>query len=591
MGHGYSRRQVLVSSGAAVAGAVTTGIATGTAAAEERGGSGRRLPWILDAVMCNPGESVPLTAFDDLQRLRDYGFNGKIVTEWHPPSTAITYDSLDPEIFPQDSDERVWVETNAGRIDARIRQIRAAGLKALYFIDIVTLPNRLVDRYADKILDSEGRINLDYEETRRIHRVMLAEIFDRFPDLDGLVVRTGETYLPAVPYFRGNNPVTRGADSHVILLDILRDEVCVKRDKLLFYRTWSFDAFTTSPDYYLDVTDRIEPHPNLIFSIKHTAGDFLRTYEFNPTLTLGRHPQIVEVQCQREYEAKGAVPDYVMNGVIDGFEEYPEDAGRRGLADIRDHPNFQGVWTWSRGGGWRGPYIPNEMWCDLNVYVASHWAQDVDRTEAEVFGDWMRRAGLKGADRDRFRRLALLSATGTLYGKYTGLFTMANPFWMRDQFIGGSDDQLKADFERIRSQGQIDTAIQEKADAVATWREVARLARNIQLPDPADRDYLRISSEYGLRLYTAVHHAWAVMLKGVEGDSTGTYDVAAIREHLAAFDTAWLSYLGLREHPQCPTLYEPYAFGAQDVNGLYHSDRDRGAKPTLDHYRAIVGDG
>ncbi|MET8947060.1 hypothetical protein ABZX30_26700 [Streptomyces sp. NPDC004542] len=591
MRQGYSRRQVLAGGGAAVAGAATAGLATGTASAGERDAGGRRLPWILDTVMCNPGEGVVLTAFNDTRRLRDYGYNAQVVSEWHPPSAAITYDSLAADILPQGSDERTWVETNAGRIEARIRQIRAAGLKALYFIDIITLPKRVVDRYASQILDSSGRINLDYPQTRAILRVMLAEIFDRFPDLDGLVVRTGETYLPGVPYFRGNNPVTRGADSHVILLDILRDEVCVQRDKLLFYRTWSFDGFTTSPDYYLSVTDRIEPHPNLVFSVKHTAGDFLRTYKFNPTLTLGRHPQIVEVQCQREYEAKGAVPDYVLNGVIDGFEEYEGNTGPQGLAAIKDHPNFQGVWTWSRGGGWRGPYIPNEMWCDLNAYVAAHWARDVDRTEEEVFGDWMSRAGLKGADRDRFRRLALLSATGTLHGKYTALFTMANPFWMRDQFIGGSDGQLKADFERIRREGLTDTAIREKADAVETWREVARLARGIHLPDRADRDYLRISSEYGLRLYTVVYHAWAVMLKGVEGDGSGTYDTAAMREHLAAFDTAWQAYQQLHEHPQCPTLYVPYAFGGQDANGLYHADLTRGAKPTLDHYRAIVGDG
>lgn len=123
----------------------------------------------------------------------------------------------------------------------------------------------------------------------------------------------------------------------------------MKRDKLVFYRTWSFDGFAKDPDYYLEVTDPIAPHPNLVFSVKHTAGDFLRTYAFNPTLTLGSHPQIVEVQCQREYEGKGAHPDYVLNGVIDGFEEYGSTTGPRGLADIADHPTFQGLWTWSRG--------------------------------------------------------------------------------------------------------------------------------------------------------------------------------------------------------------------------------------------------
>ena len=39
---------------------------------------------------------------------------------------------------------------------------------------------------------------------------MLREVFARFPGLDGLVVRTGETYLQNVPFHTGNNPITEG---------------------------------------------------------------------------------------------------------------------------------------------------------------------------------------------------------------------------------------------------------------------------------------------------------------------------------------------------------------------------------------------
>ena len=60
---------------------------------------------------------------------------------------------------------------------------------------------------------------------------------------------------------------------------------------------------------------------NWRFSIKHTALDFWRHVKVNECLTRGKHPQIIEVQCQREYEGKGAYPNYVMDGVINGFEE------------------------------------------------------------------------------------------------------------------------------------------------------------------------------------------------------------------------------------------------------------------------------
>jgi hypothetical protein len=103
----------------------------------------------------------------------------------------------------------------------------------------------------------------------------------------------------------------------------LRDEACVQRNKMVIYRTWDFGYnFHVNPQYYLKVTDAIEPHPNLIFSIKHQAGDFLRMTPFNPTLGIGRHRQIVEVQCQREAYGKGAHPFYVGDGVINGWEEY-----------------------------------------------------------------------------------------------------------------------------------------------------------------------------------------------------------------------------------------------------------------------------
>jgi hypothetical protein len=36
---------------------------------------------------------------------------------------------------------------------------------------------------------------------------------------------------------------------------------------------------------------------------------------------IGNHAQIVEVECQREYEGKGAHPNFIAQGVIDGFPE------------------------------------------------------------------------------------------------------------------------------------------------------------------------------------------------------------------------------------------------------------------------------
>lgn len=64
------------------------------------------------------------------------------------------------------------------------------------------------------------------------------------------------------------------------------------------------------PQYYLNVSDPIDPHPLFYFCIKHTAGDFWRFSDFNEQLAIGKHAQVVEVQCQREFEGKGAYPTY-----------------------------------------------------------------------------------------------------------------------------------------------------------------------------------------------------------------------------------------------------------------------------------------
>jgi len=55
------------------------------------------------------------------------------------------------------------------------------------------------------------------------------------------------------------------------------------------------------------MTDQIEPHDLLYFSIKHSIADFFRPAIWNPSLGVGKHAQIVEVELQREYEGKGQI--------------------------------------------------------------------------------------------------------------------------------------------------------------------------------------------------------------------------------------------------------------------------------------------
>jgi len=412
---------------------------------------------------------------------------------------------------------------------------------------------------------------------------MLREIFKRFPDLDGLVIRTGETYLQNVPYHTGNNPIINGPECHIKLLKILREEVCEKLDKEVIYRTWDFGNFHIDPDYYLSVTSRIEPHPNLVFSIKHTEGDYHRTFQFNPTLGIGNHQQIVEVQCQREYEGKGSHPDYVIKGVINGFEEYNGTSGNKGLIDLVDNKNFRGIWSWSRGGGWVGPYISNELWCDLNAFVISAWANDPSRSEEEIFHDYTKKLGLTGEDAGKFRELCLLSAKGVLRG-HNSLVHPVNVWWTRDQFLGGLD-LLEEDFRDIIEAGQTGQVLDEKQECVEIWKRIVQLAGEINSGDPEFQSYVRISSEYGLYKYSIIQQGWIIMLKGLEGEISGQWDKESIHEAINQYDRLWHDFRKLKaENEQCATLYKPFSFVFEPPS--YHGDQ--GMQQSVDRYREIA---
>ena len=558
--------------------------------------------YILDMVHNNPGEPLTKTAFNDPVFLKNNGYNGLVMNDFTFVHAAITYDSFDKRIFPEGSEARAWVLAAASKVKENIRRAHAAGIKVYYFTDIIVLPKRLVELYKDQICDDKGRISFERPFTIELHRKMLNEVFDTFPDLDGLVIRTGETYLNNVPYHTGNNPITNGPESHVKLINLLREEVCVKRNKTVFYRTWSFGGMHDDPDYYLKVTNRIEPHPNLIFSIKHTQGDYHRTFNFNPTLGIGKHHQIVEVECQREYEGKGAFPNYIGEGVINGFEEYSGISPQKGfksLEEIKKTKQFAGVWTWSRGGGWVGPYIQNEFWCRLNAYVISNWGKNTTLNEEQEFNKFMDQEKITGSSRTAFRSLCMLSAKAVLRGHESALSSFDKDWvwWTRDQFLDGTRydlDSLQkgmpktgilfAAFEKLYGKGELFTVVKEKDEAVRIWKDIVSLSQKIVLPNEADQHYLLTSSMYGLLLHKVISSGWHVMALGFEGDNTGHYDLKAMREFIKEYDLAWSEYKQLKVQRQdCATLYQPYAFlyKAPDYHGL------TGLQSSIDHYRKI----
>lgn len=465
-------------------------------------------------------------------------------------------------------------------------------MKAYYATDIIILPKKLVELYKDEICDEKGRISFEKPKTWEIHRIMLNELFDRFPDMDGLVIRTGETYLHNIPHHVGNGPVDyknkydKSIEIHTKLMQLLRDEVCLKRNKKIIYRTWDFDFFHTRPDYYLQVTEKVEPHPNLYISIKHTNGDYFRTLGFNKTITLGKHKQIVEVQCQREYEGKGAYPNYVANSVINGFEETKNDPKPQSLNDIKDNPLFYGVWTWSRGGGWFGPYITNEFWSDINIYVMSQWARNTDRKEEDIFNEFAIIQGFTKESLPYFRRLCLITPDAIIRGRGS-LIHSVSLGWIRDHYLGGVDQNKKV-FDEIISKGIVKESLYEMKTSTALWQEIVELSGKVKCANNETENYIRVSAQYGYFLYAIMEQAWIIMLNGYLGDKTGEYDLISIALAIEKYDKLWLNYNKLKEsNPDCASLYhDKYLRWDKNDHRIIHFKDGMGA--SVHKYRELI---
>jgi len=574
------------------------------------------MKYILDMVHHNPGEPPCKSRFLDPAHLANYGFNGQVFKHIH---CIATFAASGVDCFPAGSPERAWLEAFTPGIEREITAAKQQGLKVFYHIDLFVLPKRLVAHFKNEICDPQtGRISLDRPQTLELHRCLFAELTARFPQVDGYIIRVGETYLFDTPHHVGNSPVPKvgpawtpnylyaetlagrppaeprwnqsQADAYVKLLQFLREEICVKQGRQIFFRTWDIfpDKLHASLPHYLEVTDRVAPHPLLAFSIKHTALDFWRHTKVNECLTQGRHPQIIEVQCQREYEGKGAFPNYVMDGVINGFEE---NAKKIGLRDLIGHPKILGVYSWSRGGGWYGPYLENEFWPDLNAYVLAQFVKHSTRSEEEIFLEYAcTRLGLSNGDVNRFRELCLTSARAILKGRHCAAFDQAlhesvlpTACWMRDDRLGGHK-QLAEVLNFLQQHALSAAAVSEKNEAVRLWERVAFCARQIFWHDHATQQFVNLSAQYGVRLFRVVAAGWRVMVAGHAIEQQIATQEGELESALAAYDAAWSDYEALAALPGCPTLYSGNYFnlpGEPVVSGLAAS---------VDYYRKRVTD-
>ena len=408
-------------------------------------------------------------------------------------------------------------------------------------------------------------------KSRIFHRALFDEMFRDFPQIDGLIIRVGETYLFDTPYHSGNTAVPlhgKGVDpawsqrQYAELLRFLREEICVRHGKILIPRTWDIynDRFHADPEFYLAVTEAVPPHPNLFFSIKHTALDFFRCVKVNPSIGLGGHQQIIEVQCQREYEGKGAFPSYIGHLLAAGF---PENNNPVSFGTLLQRPNVCGVFTWSRGGGWFGPYLKNEFWPRLNVHVISALTRNPHISEAGIFTKFCRNEmRMPASSIYAFRDACLLSSQALLLGRYCAAYdeqweegSIPTELWMRDDRLGGMD-QLEPVFRYLYEHGKTADALDEKWASVRLWKNALRAFETVVIPDQSLRKEIETSFLYAASLFEIIAFGWEILAIDFAATCGASIDRKQLRSFHEDYLAAWATYRDLEKSaPECASLF------------------------------------
>jgi hypothetical protein len=436
------------------------------------------------------------------------------------------------------------------------------------FTDVLVIPKTIMEKYGsemrvddgDEIVLSakygeyektDGRLSIQRKRTQEIIRAQIDEIFWRFPKLGGLTIRFGETYTFDTPFHVGGKPA-KTHEEHIMLINLLREEICVKRNKKLFYRTWGYDGFHhPNPDFYLKVVNEVDPHPNLYFSIKHTNNDFLRDVPFNKSIGVGEHQQIVEISTnQAGMYGRQSHPYYIGKGVINGWSMMHNN-DHKGISSLYDTPQVKGFWIWTWGDGWVGPYISNELWVNLNEYVMRNYALHPLKTEEELFNEFAtNELNLSDEDAQKFRELCVASEIAVYRGQYSEIFN-TDVWWCRDQYLPA----LNLDY--VVKNNLQEKVFAEKRENIKLWKKMEKLANEITIPNKDDDSFLKVSTTYGRMKYEIIELIWKIQIMLAEEKINKKFDKKEAESTLQEFNDKWDEWTELKKNnPDCPTLYE-----------------------------------
>ncbi len=507
------------------------------------------------------------------------GFNAIMVDPW--PALAL-YEGYDPALYDGDRypRERAWVEARRERTAQRIARAKALHLTVVSTGDVPSLPRAALEKYRDQV--GPGTVCIDRPVTAELTVAALREVISTFPGIDVYMTRTGENYElgPLVGAAPGDSQSKCGGGAAVDrAVRLVHDVVAGQYQRTYIHRAWDLGSGGIHGSLArASAFAQNLPKDRFLLSFKHTQTDFWRYNPINPNLTSGA-AGMVEFQAAREYEGKGAYPNYLGQLFATGGPEVDKPGGLRQIAVA----GVKAIWVWGKGGGWGGPVPHSSLWNDANTYALARLAWDPSADPERLALEFATlRFGQVAAP--GMAQVLTQSADANLLALYVGPAARRrgpwapNNLWVRDDVIRGGEAIAEL-YRQSRQAGDFERAIGEKqlalrlADGMIV--EFERVAPAID--DAATVAEVRASLQY--------HRALVAVLNSyLDGtfhyyrwlDSQRTDEIARERaiERFYAWEADWAHYLEVTETlPAIASAYRNDGMEETAYNALIDLER------------------
>ena len=533
----------------------------------------------LATLLQNPGEPEISTQYKQPALLKSLGYNGLVLYSTTGLSGISSADDI------ADRELSRWVGQQIDEAARRVDEAVAAGLDVYLSYDMLVLPTSYVARHTDELCCKGTKEVLcpASETAMRKSMAALGALMQRMPRLAGVVLRLGDTDARRLPYLTGNDVYLPHcprcsslgrADRAVAVIEQAYDLVARKNNRRLIVRAWNVrpSGFHDSTELAQRIVARLpgeKSDDRLVLSFKFTQTDFWRYQPWNqPSLVCGDkqrggRPILYELQCQREFEGKGGVPDYQPPLWRDGLPE-ASDAERGGLAHITDKINFAGLWAWVRGGGWGGPFVQDEAWIDANVVAVPQLADNPNADTHAIARRWTKdRLGLNEPElAEAVCGILERSAEAARLAFYFGAFarTKASAWHPAADWV--NDDLMNAEacwriVQRI-AEDQLDATIGEKERAANLISQDRHLLQSMV----GDRKHPRLESLvntliYAESLYAAMRDLTAGLIAYRRFRASGLRDYAdEARRRLFSAQSEWNHHT--QRHAMLPGTATPF---------------------------------